>query len=871
MGRVLLKIIRFITYGLLVPLTSFLGTQFRLFYQSQKPKLTSAYWNRKWQNLRQYNWLKPGLPEFRALLRFSLKGILFLLLAFSMFYLAVFTGVLGGDLPSRRELKELQNNTASEVYSSDNVLLGRYYIQDRTNISYDKIAPVAVDALIATEDVRFYDHSGVDARSLFRVFFKSLLLQQESSGGGSTLSQQLAKNLFPRKSRSWLAMPVNKMREIIIARKLESIYSKQELLELYLNTVPMGGNLYGIERASRRFFNTTADSLRTEQAAVLIGMLKATTTYNPRLHPERSQQRRNVVLNQMARYDFLTTQQADSLKQLPLKLNYHYTTHNDGMAPYFREQLRQELVAWASNQRKKNGEPYNLYTDGLKIYTTIDSRMQRHAEQAVRRKMAQLQQQFDAHWKGRTPWGSDASVIQNAMLRSDRYRKLKAAGASDAEAAASFRKAIPMNVFSWSGNKTRDMTPMDSLAYYQRFLNTGLLAMEPATGYVRAWVGGINHHVFKYDHVRSRRQVGSTFKPFVYAAALEKGIAPCTYFANEQQVYPAFENWSPRNANEQYGGEYTMRGALAHSVNTISAQLIMEAGVDRTVALAKRVGIEQDLPRVPSLALGTADLSLFEMVSAYATFANGGYKAAPVYVSRILDRNGNVIRQHRPGSDARRVLNRENAAIMLHLMQGVVEEGSAAKLRSEYGLRMDIAGKTGTSQEHADGWFIGITPDLVTGVWVGAESPKVRFRTLTMGQGSRTALPVWGEFMARVTKDKEYAEYRSSRFAPLPPRLLTELDCAPFREEAPEPENFLDRLFNNVAGKVTKSYDDWKNQSRNNRSKKERKAEKKKREWEREFDKKMEERERERQKRLEERNRESQKRARERAKRENGW
>jgi penicillin-binding protein 1A len=830
MKRALLKLLRLITYGIIVPLLTFLGTQFRLFFDSQKPKFTGAYWQQKWQAMRQYNWKKPKLSDLRIVFGYALKSLLFVLLAFTLFYLAVYTGFIGGSIPSRAELKAIQNNTASEVYSADNMLLGRYYIQDRTNIRYNEIAPVAIDALIATEDVRFYEHGGVDTRSVLRVFFKTLLMRQENSGGGSTLSQQLAKNMFPRKSQRRWDMPVTKLREMIIARKLESIYSKQELLELYLNTVPMGGNLYGIERASRRFFNTTADSLNTEQAAVLIGMLKATTSYNPRLYPERSLQRRNVVLGQMSKYNYLTPQQADSLKQTPLKLNYHYTTHNDGLAPYFREQLRQELVSWVAMQRKPNGQPYNLYTDGLKIYTTIDSRMQRHAEQAVRKQMAQLQQQFNAHWKGRTPWGNDASVIQLAMQRSDRYKKLKANGVSDAEVLETFRKPIPMNVFSWSGNTSKPMSPMDSLAYYQRFLNTGLLSMEPSTGYVRAWVGGINHHVFKYDHVRSRRQVGSTFKPFVYAAALEKGVAPCTYFANEQTVYPEYEDWSPRNANGQYGGEYSMRGALAQSVNTISAQLILETGVDRTVALANRMGIQQDLPQVPSLALGTADLSLLEMVSAYASFSNGGYRAAPVYITRIEDRDGRVLRQHHKGSDSRRVLSRENAAIMLHLLQGVVEEGSAAKLRTQYGLHMDIAGKTGTSQEHADGWFIGVTPDLVTGVWVGAESPKVRFRTITEGQGSRTALPVWGEFMRRVTQDKEYASLRSSRFEPLPAHLHRLLNCESFREAPPEPEPFFDRL----TERVVRTYEDWKNQAKRNQDEKKRERDRRRQEKERE-------------------------------------
>ncbi len=797
-------------YGIVYPVARFFKIEFSSFFQSQRPKLTVSYWKAVGTRLRQFRWRK-------AELLFLLKGIykvsLFLLLLLTFFYFSVFLGAYG-HIPSRYELKARQNHTASEVYSADGVLLGRYYIQDRTNIKFENISPAAVDALVATEDARFYKHSGVDLRSVGRVFYKSLLLQNESSGGGSTLSQQLAKNMYPRKDYWFWDMPVNKLREIIIARRLESIYSKQELLELYLNTVPMGGNLFGIERASRRFFNTSADSLKPEEAAVLICMLKATTSYNPRLHLEKSRQRRNVVLAQMAKYSFLSPAAADSLQRLPLKLNYRYETHNDGMAPYFREQLRLELVAWCSKQRKKNGEPYNLYTDGLRIYTTIDAGMQVHAERAVKQRMTALQKKFNAHWQGRTPWGNDGSVIRNAMLRSDRYKKLKAAGKSDEEIQEAFKKPVQMNVYSWNGTTKRDMAPLDSLAYYQRFLNTGLLSIETNTGYVRAWVGGINHHVFKYDHVRSKRQVGSTFKPFVYAAALEQGLAPCNYYPNERRTYEDHENWSPRNSNDLYGGEYTMRGALAHSVNTISAQLIMQTGINPVVTLAHRVGISSDLPPVPALALGVANLSLFEMVGAYASFANQGYKVTPVYISKITDRAGKVLRQHEPKQDAQRVLSKTNAAIMLHLLKGVVEEGSASKLRSEFGLAMDIAGKTGTTQDQADGWFIGMTPELVTGVWVGAESPSVRFRTLALGQGSNTALPIWGDYSRRVAKDPRYKGYHNSKFQPLPPDLLASLSCDSFRQAAPpEPEkNFFDRIIDNVADKAVKTYEDWKNQ-----------------------------------------------------------
>ncbi len=754
-----------------------------------------GYLGRKWHFFRNYNWKNARLADFTFLVKGAIAAFVLLIIGVVAFFMAVSLGMFG-EIPSEQALRNHQNSVASEVYSADSILLGRYFIQDRTNVAYRYISQDAIKALIATEDARFYQHSGIDYRSLGRVFFKSLLLQEESSGGGSTLSQQLAKNLYPRRSYRFGSTPINKVREMVIARRLESIYSKEEILEFYLNTVPLGGDLFGIERASQRFFNATASGLKVEEAAVLIGMLKATTTYNPRLDPERSKKRRNVVLNQMVKANYLSESEADSLKQLPLELRYNYQTHNDGLAPYFREQLRLELVKWCAEQKKEDGSPYNLYTDGLKIYTTLHTGLQAHAEQAVRKRMAALQKTFDEHWKGQVPWGKDASVIQTAMERSPRYIQLKRAGKTDEEISEIFKQKVPMQVFSWNGNTKKEMSPMDSLRYYQRFLNTGLVSIEPRTGYVRAWVGGIDHKAFKYDHVRSKRQVGSTFKPIVYAAALEQGIEPCTYFPNDQLTYTEYQNWSPKNANGQYGGEYSMQGALAQSVNTVSAQVIMQAGVDRTVQLAQRMGIQGNLPKVPALALGVADLSLYEMVSAYASFANGGQVVKPVYITSISDRSGKILRRHQPERGAQ-ALSPDNAATMLRLMQGVVEDGSGRRLRYEWGLTMDIAGKTGTTQNHSDGWFIGITPDLVTGVWVGAESPKVRFRTLALGQGANTALPIWGEYMLRVSKDSEFRNYRNSSFDPLPPYLQARLDCIPYIEErVPEPQDsFFDRLF----------------------------------------------------------------------------
>ncbi|TDB63360.1 penicillin-binding protein 1A [Arundinibacter roseus] len=731
----------------------------------------------------------PRIRYFR--LAFSLAAGLGVLLfgALGLFFFLIFSGFFG-KIPTQAELKLRQNETASEVYSADSVLLGRYFIFDRTNVSYASISPNVIKALIATEDVRFYEHSGVDSRSLMRVLVKSILLQRESSGGGSTITQQLAKNLYPRKSYRFFEIPINKVKEMITARRLENVYSKEEILELYLNTVSFGGTIFGIERAARTFFDVPARRLKTEQAAVLVGMLKATTSYHPRYHPQRSQTRRNVVINQMVTYGELPKNVADSLKKLPLITAKVSREREENLAPYFREQLRVELAEWCESQTKPNGEPYNLYADGLKIYTTLDASMQRVAERAVRVRMAALQKQFDAHWRGRLPWGTDSSVVENALRRLPRYKAMQEAGLSEKEIRERLSKAVPMTLFSWNGPVKKTISAMDSLAYYQKFLNTGLISLDPATGFVKAWVGGINHALFNYDHVLSRRQVGSTFKPIVYAAALEKGIQPCDYLENKLTTYAQYENWAPANSDNQYGGKYSMQGALAQSVNTISAQLILKVGIPSTIRLAKSMGIRSELPTVPSLALGTANISLLEMATAYTAFANDGQATEPVYVTQIIDRSGRVIRQNK-SQPAQQVLSSESAALMLSMMQAVVNEGSAASLRSGFGLTLDIAGKTGTTQNQTDGWFIGIVPGLVTGVWVGGESPLVRFRTLELGQGARTALPVWGEYMAGIQRGN--LREGSTRFEPLPPELQSRLDCMSFVAEE-EKTDFFEKI-----------------------------------------------------------------------------
>jgi penicillin-binding protein 1A len=823
---------------------------------------------------------KKSSTFLKALKRLPLLMLLFVLVLLGL----VYAGALG-PVPSKEALKNLQHSSASEVYSADGVLLGRYYKQDRTIVAYKDISPYAVQALIATEDARFYEHNGIDYRSVARVFVKSLLLDDESSGGGSTLSQQLAKNVYPRPRLWLLSTPISKVREMIIATRLEEVYSKEEILALYFNTVPLGEDLYGIERASERFFSTSANKLKLEQAAVLVGMLKANTSYNPRLYPERSRQRRNVVLNQMHKYGYLKESEARKAKELPLVLKYNIKHRESGPAPYFREKLRVELEEWLKDKTKADGNPYNLYRDGLKIVTTLDATMQAHAEKAVHARMSGLQKVFTNHWSGRSPWENEVEELDKLMRKSSKYKRLKAAGKSEEEIRKIFQKPVPMNLFSWNGTIKRNMSPLDSLRYYELFLNTGLLSIEPKTGYIKAWVGGINHRIFNYDHVRSKRQVGSTFKPIVYAAALEKGITPCTLFSNERVTYPEYDNWSPRNSNGVYEGAYTMRAALAHSVNTISAKLLMQTGIGETVDLAHRMGIDSDLPEVPSLALGTADISLLEMVTAYTTFLNEGNQVDAVSVLSITDSKGNVLLQHTPGKVVTQALDRNYAATMLHLMQGVVEEGSAKKLRSEFGLQMDIAGKTGTTQNHSDGWFIGITADLVTGVWVGAESPSIHFRTIQLGQGANTALPVWGEFMRLLTRDKEFSVYRNSRFSPLNQDMLASLDCENIQREEQvkdEKQGFFDRILGIFgAGKRTEKEqrkDERERQQKigsddTERIEKEREKnlewQKKKEEKEREREQKKREKQREREKKKLEKQREQEERRREKQRKEN--
>jgi penicillin-binding protein 1A len=687
-----------------------------------------------------------------------------------------------GYIPPKSELRQIRNSTASEVYTHDEVLIGRYFLTNRVNAELDEISDTLANALIATEDARFMQHSGVDMRALFRVLFRSLILNEESSGGGSTLSQQLAKNLYPRRTFRIATMLLNKIREMVIARRMEDVYSKKELLGIYLNTVPFSDNVYGIKVAAQRFFNKSPKDLKIEEAAILVGMLKATTSYNPRKNTEKAKERRNLVFERMHKYKYLTDEELDSLSALPVQLEYDsLDIQNQGLATHFREYVRMEMEEVLKNFRKKNGAPYNHYTDGLKIYTTLDARLQNHAEEAVLEQLPKIQRRFNGEWSNQDPWETPEN-FQKILEANPIYQAWKAKGYSHQGIVRRMSEKYPMELFDWKqGSIRREMSQIDSIKYYLRVLNTGLIAIDPETGAIRAWVGGLDHKFVKYDHVKSRRQVGSTFKPILYAQAVESGMDPCKYFPNYLKTYPDYENWQPRNSDNHYGGGYSLEGALTKSVNTVSVQIIMETGINPVRKLATDLGIKSKVPYAPSIALGTVETSLMEMVQAYSAFVNRGVKRPFYFIDKIETADGELIADFGPNKNVepeKRVLSERTADIMLKMMRSVTLGGTASSVRWKFGITNDFAGKTGTTQNQSDGWFIGLTQKLVAGVWVGAESPIIHFKSLDSGQGSTTALPIWGAFMKRVYDDPRFSAWKEVKMAELPDSVRNRISCA---------------------------------------------------------------------------------------------
>ena len=707
-----------------------------------------------------------------------------------------------GYMPDLEELENPRSQLASEIYSSDGVLLGTYYHENRTNTRYEELSPNLINALVSTEDVRFVKHSGVDPRSMMRMVIGVLTFRPK--GGASTITQQLAKNLFPRERRSKFGLVLMKFKEWVLAAKLERRFTKKEILTLYFNTVSFGSNSYGIKIGSKTYFSKEPADLTVDEAALMIALLKGPSMYNPRRHPERAMARRNVVMKQMAKAGYISNEEYEELTEKPVDMsNYQLLDHTTGPAPYLREYLRRVLTQWAKNYRKPDGTTYDIYKDGLKIYTTIDSRLQRYAEEAVTEHLkGNLQPEFFKHWAGRknAPYyrlkEDDIEDLMNqAIRRSDRYRNMKADGRSEREIRESFNTPVEMAIFTWEGDIDTVMTPMDSIRYYKFFLHTGVVSIDPATGHVKAYVGGIDYRHFKYDHVvDSRRQVGSTFKPFVYAIAIQEGESPCAEYPNTPITIelPTGQTWTPRNSSDHKDGQMVnLKEALAHSINRISARLIQRYTPAAVVQLVKNLGIESDIPAVPSISLGSADLSVMEMTAAYAAFANRGVYARPIIITRIEDRHGTVLQAFT--SETRDAMSEKTAFLMVELMKGVVQYGTSARIRGRYGLNYPIAGKTGTTDNNSDGWFIGLTPNLVTGVWVGAEDRSARFRSTALGQGANMALPIWALYMQRVYRDNKL-DISKGDFLKPEGQIDVNFDCSEYRQQEYRQSPYSGRL-----------------------------------------------------------------------------
>ncbi|HSI68978.1 MAG TPA: transglycosylase domain-containing protein [Gillisia sp.] len=719
--------------------------------------------------------------------------ILGILSIFLLFYLSIYFGLFG-KVPSSAELKELKQNEATQVLSSSGELIGKYYIFDRQPITFDQFPQHLIDALIATEDVRFYEHDGIDNRSLLRVFFKTLLLQDRSSGGGSTITLQLAKNLYGRKDYGPLGIVVNKVQESIIASRLEDIYNKEEILTLYLNTVPFSDNTFGIESASVKFFDKQTSELKLEEAAVLVGMLKASHYFNPRIFPERSRLRRDVVLVQMEKYGYLTQEQVEEAKLKELELSYQFYSHDQGLAPYFREQLRKDLIAILDTLPNKNGEKYNVYKDGLIVHTTLDHEMQEIAEEAMRTHMAKLQESHERSYGNRGPWNNE-NIILDAVKRTGHYKRLKQDGLNDREILERLdNEKREIELFNYGEDLVITGSTLDSVVHYLKHLNAGFLAVEPATGAVRTWVGGVDFEHFQYDHVsQSKRQVGSTFKPVVYTAALENGMEPCTYFSIAEVTYQ--DGWTPGNSGtpeEDPYINYNLQTALSRSINTIAVKVLMQTGISNVLNQAKKMGITSELPAVPSIALGTAELSLKEVAKAYTTYVNGGKPSTPYYITRIEDGKGNLLAKFEPKNTAAPAFSEINRQVMIEMMKSTVNEGTAVRLRTTYGLKNDIAGKTGTTQSNKDGWFVGLLPNLVTVSWVGSDDHRIGFRSTSIGQGANSALPIFALFLQGLNENEQFKEITSSRFGAPSATVASLMDCEPEQRDG-----FFKRLFTN--------------------------------------------------------------------------
>lgn len=744
---------------------------------SKKSKKSKAFYKKWW-----FKW--------------SLRLLLFAGFSFAALYGSIFYG-FWGEIPSEKQLLNLSANQATIMYDKDDVVIGKYYLTNREPISYDDLPPHLINALVATEDVRFFTHSGTDSKSLLRVFFKSILMKERSSGGGSTITQQLAKNLFPRERHRYISLVVNKIKEDIIARKLEKVYSKEEILTLYLNTVPFSGNTYGIESAARKFFQVSTQDLNLLQSATLVGTLKANHTYNPLLFPEASKQRRNVVLSQMVKYEFLTEKEGEDAILQELVLNYQSYSSSAGVAPYFREQALRLVKKILENEgiKKADGSAYDIFQDGLQIYTTLDAKMQGYAESAMKEHLTNLQRQFESSYKTNPPWSKSGKIIQKEVKKLPIYKSLKKQGLTHDEIIDSLSKTKETDAFKWEGSETLALSTIDSLAYFEKFLNTGMLSIDPHSGAVLSYIGGIDYRYFQYDHVsQSKRQVGSVFKPFVYTAALENGYEPCDYFSIKEVEYVDEKGWKPSNSGhseeEEEGINYSMNAALSQSVNTVAVKVLRETGISNVIQQVKKMGIDEKLENKPSIALGVSSIRIIDLAKAYSSFLNKGRPITPFLVSAIRDNEGNIIYEHKKEEPAPEAMSEKTRFQMLAMMRNVVNNGTANRLRSVYRLKNDFAGKTGTTQNNADGWFVGLLPNLVTITWVGNDNQNIKFRSTAMGQGANSALPIYAKMIQSMNKDTQFNALTQQRFK-IPSDIIESLACPPTSKDG-----FFKRLFN---------------------------------------------------------------------------
>ncbi len=726
-----------------------------------------------------------------------LKGILVLIAIGVVFLLGLYISIyigLFGKLPTIDDISSIKQEQATQLLDKDGKLIGKYYVYDRQPVRFEDLPKHLIEALVATEDSRFYEHDGIDNISLMRVFVKNLILQDKSAGGGSTITLQLAKNLYGRKKYAMFSMLINKFKESIVAKRIEEVYSKEEILTLYLNTVPFSDNTYGIESASLKFFNASVNDISIIEAATLVGTLKANTYYNPRVHLQRSEDRRNVVLSQMANYGYLSKDSLKYYSDQPLELDYRSFNHDLGLAPYFRAEVKKQLESILDTLKTPEGENYDLYKDGLIVHTTLDFKMQEMAEAAMKEHMSKLQADFEASYGKSGPWETNTKLLGNEIKKLPQVKSFKKNGLSDMQIKDSLHIKRPVDLFTWKGDTVKNVSTIDSLKHYLKFLNTGMLSIEPTTGAVRTYIGGVDYRYFKYDHIsQSERQVGSTFKPFVYTAAIDNGLNPCTYFSLNKVTYTDYDDWTPTNSGSKEDDvyiNYTLENALSNSVNTISVKVLEKVGIPKVLAQVEKLGISKELPNQPSLALGVAEISLKDLTGAYASYLNNSKSVKPYYITKIEDKSGNVIATFKPEVSEKQAYSDYTRQVLLEMLKSTVNKGTASRLRHTYGLENDIAGKTGTTQNNKDGWFVGLTPNLVTITWVGNDNHGIGFKSTGMGQGSNSALPIFAKFYQKLNKDSDYKAITSAQFEAPSEHVLSDLDCEPTKRDG-----FIKRLF----------------------------------------------------------------------------